>query len=188
MRHKHVLFLIPSLRGGGAERVITTLLQHLDRSGFKLALAVVDAREAVFLKDVPADVEFIDMRCRRVRYALPKMIALIWKRRPDVVFSTLGHLNLALAMLRPLLPRHPRYIARESSIVSQVLVAYRNPRFWRWMYRRFYGNHDVIVCQSQVMLDDLVANHAFPRERTILIHNPVDVERVRRLAAETVPE
>ena len=188
VRHKHVLFLIPSLRGGGAERVITTLLQHLDRSSFKLTLALVDARESVFLNEVPADVEFIDLRCRRVRYALPKIIAMIWKRRPDVVFSTLGHLNLALALLRPLLPRHPRYIARESSIVSQVLAAYRNPRLWRWMYRRFYGNHDVIVCQSQVMLDDLVANHAFPRERTVLIHNPVDVERARRLAAETGPD
>ena len=74
MRHKHVLFLIPSLRGGGAERVITTLLQHLDRSSFKLTLALVDARESVFLNEVPADVEFIDLRCRRVRYALPKIV------------------------------------------------------------------------------------------------------------------
>ena len=188
LRHTLVLFLIPSLRGGGAERVITTLLQHLDRSSFKLTLALVDARESVFLNEVPADVEFIDLGCRRVRYALPKIVALIWKRRPDVVFSTLGHLNLALAMLRPSLPRRPRYIARESSIVSQVLAANRNSRLWRWMYRRFYGNHDVVVCQSQDMLDDLVANHAFPRERTVLIHNPVDVERIRRLAAETGPD
>ena len=188
LRHTLVLFLIPSLRGGGAERVITTLLQHLDRSSFKLTLALVDARKSVFLNEVPADVEFIDLGCRRVRYALPKIVALIWKRRPDVVFSTLGHLNLALAMLRPLLPRNPRYIARESSIVSQVLAAHRNPQLRRWMYRRFYGNHDAVVCQSQAMLDDLVANHAFPRERTVLIHNPVDVERVRRLSAETGPD
>ncbi len=185
MRHKHVLFLIPSLRGGGAERVITTLLQHLDRSSFKLTLALVDARESVFLNEVPADVEFIDLGCRRVRYALPKMIALIWKRRPEVVFSTLGHLNLALALLRPLLPRHPRYIARETNVVSQALVGYRSPGHWRWMYRRFYGNHDVVVCQSQYMIDDLVANWALPKDRTVLIHNPVDVERIRRLAAET---
>ena len=95
----------------------------------------MDTREAVFLNDVPEDVEFIDLGCRRVRYALPKIVALIWKRRPDVVFSTLGHLNLALAMLRPLLPRHPRYIARETTVVSQALVAYWNPWLWRWMYR-----------------------------------------------------
>ena len=188
VRHTRVLFLIPTLHGGGAERVVTALLRHLDRSRFKPALAVVDTREAVFLNDVPDDVEFIDLGCRRVRYALPKIVALIWKRRPDVVFSTLGHLNLALAMLRPLLPRHPRYIARETTVVSQALVAYRNPWLWRWMYRCFLGNHDAMVCQSQALLDDLVANYAFPKERTVLIHNPVDVERVRRLAAETRPD
>lgn len=187
-RHTGVLFIIPTLHGGGAERVVTTLLRHLDRSRFKPALAVVDTREAFFLNDVPEDVEFIDLSRRRVRYALPKIVALIWKRRPDVVFSTLGHLNLALAMLRPLLPRHPRYIARETNVVSQALVAYGNPWLWQWMYRRFHRNHDVVVCQSQAILDDLVANYALPKERTVLIHNPVDVERIRRLAAETRPE
>ena len=188
MRHKHVLFLIPSLRGGGAERVITTLLQHLDRSSFKLTLAIVDAREAVFLNEVPADVEFIDLRCRRVRYALPKIVALIWKRRPDVVFSTLGHLNLALAMLRPFLPRHPCYIARETVVVSEVLAACRYPWLRRWMYRHFYFNHDVVVCQSQDMLEDLVENYTFSEERTVLIHNPVNVERIRRSVEESCPD
>ena len=65
---KRVLFLIPTLTGGGAERVIVTLLKHLDRSRFELALAVVDTRDAVFRPDVPADVEFIDLGQRRVRH------------------------------------------------------------------------------------------------------------------------
>ena len=187
-QRKRVLFLIPSLRGGGAERIVVTLLRHLNRSKFKLALAVVDARQAAFLNDIPEDVEFIDLGCRRVRYAVLKILILIWKRRPDVVFSTLGHLNLALAMLRPLLPRAPRYIARETNVVSQHLVVYRNPWVWGWMYRRFCGRHDAIICQSQDMLNDLVANYALPHERTVLIHNPVDVERIRRLATETCHE
>src|SRR5215831_17623412 len=99
-----VLFLIPTLTGGGAERVIVTILRHLDRGRFLPILAVVNTRDAAFMDDVPADVEFIDLRCRRVRYALPKLLKLIRQRRPDVVLSTLGYLNLALAILRPLLP------------------------------------------------------------------------------------
>ena len=188
VQHTHILFLIPSLHGGGAERVITTLLQNLDRSSFKLTLALVDTKEAVFLKAVPTDVEFIDLNCQRVRYALPKIIALIWKLRPDVVFSTLGHLNLALALLKPFLPRHPRYIARETNILSQVLAAGRIPWLWQWMYRLFYNNHDAVVCQSQDMLDDLVANWALSKERAVLIYNPVDVELIRRLVAGSSPD
>ena len=134
-----LLFLIPTLTGGGAERVVVTLLQHLDRTRFELALAVVDTRDAAFRDQVPADVEFIDLGCRRVRQALPKLVRLLWWRRPDVVMSTLGHLNLALAIVRPLLPGGTRYVARETTIVSQGLTEYSRPRLWAWAYRRFYG-------------------------------------------------
>jgi len=85
---RRILFLIPTLTGGGAERVIVTLLRYLDRSKFKLALAIVDTHGAVFKDDVPEDVEFIDLKYSRVRYATPKIMRLIWRTRPDVVFST----------------------------------------------------------------------------------------------------
>jgi glycosyltransferase involved in cell wall biosynthesis len=183
---RRVLFLIPTLTGGGAEGVIVTLLRHLDRSKFKLALAVVDMHGAVFGSDVPADVEFIDLQCTRVRYALAKIVRLIWQRRPDVVFSTLGHLNLALAMLRPLLPNGVRYIARETSVVSENLNGYGHPRLSGWAYRRFYARLDVVVCQSAGMRDDLIGHFDFPVLKAVIIHNPVDTERIRCLAAEVI--
>ena len=181
---RRVLLLIPSLHGGGAERVIVTLLRYLDQSQFQLTLAVVDSREAAYRADVPKDVEFIDLRCTRVRYALPKIMRLIWRRRPDVVFSTLGHLNLALAMLRPLLPNGVRYIGREGCVVSETLTEYTHPRLWAWAYRRFYARFDVVVCQSLDMRDDLVGHFTFPPVKAVIIHNPVDIERIRCLAAE----
>jgi glycosyltransferase involved in cell wall biosynthesis len=181
---RNILFLIPTLCGGGAERVIVTLLNHMDRSRFRLTLAVVDTREAVFLDDLPQDVEIIDLHCPRVRYALPKIARLIWRRRPDVVFSTLGHLNLALALLRPLLPNGVRYVARESSIVSENNRSYRMPFLWQWAYQRFYGRFDSVVCQSQFMHDDLVEKFGFPPDKAVVIHNPIDIERIRRMSAE----
>ena len=183
-----LLFLIPSLNGGGAERVIVTLLRHLNRSKFKLTLAVADMRNAVFRADLPDDVELIDLNCRRVRYALPKICALIWQRRPNVVFSTLGHLNLALALLRPVLPDDPRYLARETTIVSHGIQRYRLAWLWRVMYRKFYLNHDRVVCQSKGMKDDLIKNFSLPQEKTIVIHNPVDVGRIGLLALENIPD
>ena len=127
---RRVLFLIPTLTGGGAERVVVTLLQHLDRDRFDLALAVVDTRHAAFRDQVPSDVEFIDLGCRRVRHALPKLIRLLWRRRPDVVLSTLGHLNLALAIVRPMLPAGVRYLARETTVVSMGILEYSRPQLW----------------------------------------------------------
>ena len=164
--------------------MIVTLLRHMNRSLFRLGLAVVDMREAVYRDDVPEDVEFIDLGCTRVRYALLKIMRLIWRKRPDVVFSTLGHLNLALAMLRPLLPNGVRYIGREGCVVSETLTEHTHPRLWAWAYRRLYARFDVVVCQSLDMRDDLVGHFAFPPVKAVIIHNPVDIERIRCLAAE----
>lgn len=187
-KRQSVLFLLPALRGGGAERVIVTLLTHLDRARFRLALAVVDCGEAAYLADLPKDVELIDLGCSRVRYALVRIVRLIWRMRPDVVFSTLGHLNLALAMLRPWLPNGVRYIGQEVVVVNETLRAYPRPRLWGWAYRRFYPRFDILVCLSVHMRDELTGHFGFPREKTVIIHNPVDIERIRCLAAEVIAE
>lgn len=177
-----VLFLIPTLRAGGAERVVVTLLRHLDRTRFQPSIAVVDMTGAAFAADLPADVTLIDLGARRVRHALPRIARLLWSMRPDTVFSTLGHLNLALALLRPLLPRRIRFVGRETTIVSRQIDEYRSPRLWAWAYRRFYRRFDTVICQSRAMRDDLVAGFAMPADRVVTINNPIDVSRVRQLA------
>ena len=178
---KRVLFMIPTLTAGGAERVIVTILRHLDRTRFTPALAVVDTRDAVFLDEVPEDVELVDLRSTRVRYVLPKLIHLIWQRRPDAVLSTLGQLNLALAILRPVLPDGIRYLARETIVVSADAKTKKWPRLWRSAHR-FYRRFDAVICQSRDMQEDLIHEFDLPREKTVLIHNPIDVARIRELA------
>jgi glycosyltransferase involved in cell wall biosynthesis len=183
---RHIALIIPTLTGGGAERVIVTLAKFLDRQRFRVTLAVVDTRGAVMRDDIPADVNFIDLGARRVRYSLPRIVALMWRIKPDVMFSTLGHLNVALAMVRFLLPRSVRTVARETTVISCSLQYLRRRAFWETLYRRFYRRHDQVICQSHYMRDDLVRNYGFPRERSRVIHNPVDVDRIRQLATQPV--
>lgn len=179
----HILFLIPSLRGGGSERVIVNLLRFLDRVKFRLTLAVVDMQGEVYRKDIPDDVTLIDLNSLRVRYAVPKIIYLIWNQRPDIVFSTLGHLNVALAIIRPILPDNVRYIGRESSIVTENTQSF----FLRLSYKLFYHRFDTVICQSHYMSSDLINNYYFPQDKAVVINNPVDTERISRLATEPLP-
>ena len=186
---RRVLFLIPTLNGGGAQRVIVTLLQHLDRSRFRMTIAAMTTVGAVFHDELPPDVELIDLDCARVRHSLVKLVRLIWRLKPDVVFSTLGHLNLALAALRPLLPGKTRYIARETIVVSEHLKDIGQSGGWPWAYRRLYPRFDTVVCQSMDMRNDLVEEFGFPAAKAVVIHNPVDLERIRALCSQplTVP-
>lgn len=181
-KKKRVLFLIPSLSGGGAERVFTILLRHLDRSRFEPQLAVLEAKGA-YVADIPSDVVVHDLRVRRVRYALPHIIWLIWRTRPQIVVSTLGHLNIALSMFRWMLPADVKIVVREAVVVSSLLrEELGNSRLWTWLYRHSYKHADKVICLSDSMVEDMVNSFGLPRKKLIRIYNPVEVARVREQA------
>ena len=179
---KRILFLLPSLTGGGAERVFTTLLRHLDRARFEPHLALLQAQGA-YIGDIPKDVPVHDLRVSRVRYALPRIMSLIWKMRPQTILATMGHLNIALISAKPFFPTYTKLLVREAVIPSALFrEENQNIRLWGWLYRTFYKRADRVVCLSDSMVSDLVDNFAIPREKLVRIYNPVDTEKVRELA------
>jgi glycosyltransferase involved in cell wall biosynthesis len=179
---KKVLFLLPSLTGGGAERVFTTLLCHLDRSRFEPHLALLQAQGA-YMGDIPKDVPIHDLKVSRVRYATPKIVRLIWKMRPQTILATMGHLNIALISARAFFPFNTKLLVREAVIPSALFrEENKNIKLWEWLYRNFYKRADRVVCLSDSMLSDLVENFAIPRENLVRIYNPVDTQKVRELA------
>lgn len=176
---KKVLFVVPSLHGGGAERVMVTLLKHLDRKKFSLNLALVK-KEGTYLKDVPNDVEIYDLKVGRVRKSFLPLLKLIWRIQPDIAFSTLGHLNLALILLKPVFPKKTKLVVREANTVSEIIKTNNLSRMWRWLYRRCYRKADLIICQSKYMQEDLANNFSIPKEKLVQIYNPVDVDDIRK--------
>ena len=170
---RRVLFIIPSLTGGGAERVFSILLRHLDRSHFELHLVVLRLKGAAFAEDIPEHIVVHDLKTSRVRYALPSIVRLVWKVKPHTILSTLAHLNLALILGKPLLPHSTRLLVREATIVSTFLSEEtRHPQLWGWFYRHLYRRADKVVCLSDAMMNDLAENFKLPREKLVRIYNP----------------
>jgi glycosyltransferase involved in cell wall biosynthesis len=179
---KRVLFLLPTLSGGGAERVIVTLLQHLDRSRFEPHLGLVEA-VGPLLEDLPADVPLHDLGAKRVRRALPGIIRLCWKLKPQVLLPVMGELNLSAVLFRPLLPPGVRVLLREDTSPSALNAQGRkHSLYWNWLYRRLYPRADGIVCVGDYVREDLADNFGVPRSKLARIYNPVNLELTRRLA------
>jgi glycosyltransferase involved in cell wall biosynthesis len=182
---RSVLFMLPSFNGGGAERVISHLVNHLDRQRYAPMLAL-GAPRGPFLKDVRDDVPIYHLGAERARTAVLAVIRAAWSLRPNVIISTLG-LNLAVALARPLFPQGIRVILREGNSISAFLAEVaRSSRtrasLYRRFYQTFYGRADTVVCQSNFMLEDLAASVGLPRSKMVRIYNPVDIMKIRALA------
>lgn len=180
---RKVLFIIPSMAGGGAERVFSLLVKHVDRGGFEPALALLK-KEGPFLTDIPADVEVIDLKSEKSRYAVWKIIRLVRRRRPDIVCTTLGYLNLITLMASVFFPRGVKLVIRESTHVSESLKLEKYGKIFRKLYRRLYGKANAIICLSESMKSDLLAQFNLPERKINVIPNPVEYEFVRKRAEE----
>ena len=183
---KSIFFIIPTLTQGGAERVIITLIKYLDRSKFKITIMVVNMKEEVYKNEIPHDVRIIDLKCHRVLTAIPKIIYNFWRYKPQVVLSTLGHLNIAIAFSRLFMPSGIKFIARETIVVTEKLKRLKHPKLWGFLYRLYYPTFDKIICQSEDMLRDLACILGADKN-LVLINNPVDHKRIQKLIKQNDP-
>jgi glycosyltransferase involved in cell wall biosynthesis len=183
-----LLIVIPTLTAGGAERVVVTLLRHLSRGAFEIHLAIMDTRGAVYRNELSQDVTVHDLRALRVRAGIVKIIRLVRQLRPDVIFSTLGHLNFVLSLVSPLFPRGIRLIGRETNMPTAKIVDPERPKLW-WFtytlaYRRLIRRFDLVISQSFAMRDDLIRVLHVSPAKTVVIHNPIDRAQISDLARE----
>jgi len=169
-----LLLLIPHLGGGGAERVAAELASRLKREQFRICMGLITA-DAPGAEPPPEWITVHRFNVRRVRHAWLKLIRLIRTEQPDVILSGMAHLNFLILLLKPFLPRCTRILIRQNSTAS---TSARNA-LDRFLYRRLYPRADAVICQSQAMADDLVANFGIRPGKLQVLHNPIDIRRIR---------
>ena len=171
---KHVSLFAPSLRGGGAERVMVALAKELSSKGLTVDLVLAKA-EGPYLVDVPPAVNIIDLNVKRIAYAIPPLTKYINTEKPDCLLSTLRHANI-IAIAAKLISKHrftlgvreantlKAQLENDNSIKEKVL-----PLFMRFLYRRA----DVVVAVSRDVKSDLVSCIDLPDNKVVVINNPV---------------
>ncbi len=172
-----IIFILPDLETGGAERIVTTIANHLPREKFNPKIMLL-RKEGGYLDFLKEDVEIIDLKTERIRNALKPIFSEIKKRKPDIVFSGFGEVNAYIAPFLKLFPK-TKFIARETNVVSQH-VTRKEIRF----FYKFYNNYDKIVCQSDDMLNDLVDHFKIKPSKLLKINNPVDFDFINQMLVE----
>ena len=169
MKKISILFILPDLETGGAERIVTTIANHLPRSMFEPKIMLL-RKEGGYLEFLKDDVEVIDLKTPRIRHSLLPILKEIRKRKPDIVFSGFGEVNAYLALFIKFFSKI-KFIARETNVVSKH-VTRKEIRF----FYKFYNNYDKIICQSDDMQNDLIENFKIKKQKLVKINNPVDFE------------
>lgn len=177
-----VIFILPDLETGGAERIVTTIANHLSRDRFEPKILLL-RKQGGYLDFLKKDVEIIDIDTERIRHSLKPILKEIYRRKPDIVFSGFGEVNAYLSLFIKLFPK-VKFIARETNVVSQHVTKKEIKFFYN-----FYNNFQQIIAQSDDMMNDLIGNFKINRSKIIKINNPVDFDFIdEKLMISQKPE
>lgn len=176
MRIIKLYIVMPSLRMGGAERVIITLLNYINKDKFDITLIILGSDTGILAKDLPSSVNKIAFNKPSVKKGIASLIRFIRKNPPDILFSGISHLNLALSIFSFLLPKKTKLIVRESNIVSQNVKLFPFSKLFIILYKIFYRRLSLIICQSYEMAEDLTKNFRVKSSNTVILKNPLDLK------------
>ena len=175
--HTRVLLLIPHLAGGGAAQVTRILAEQLNPDRFEVHLGVVTG-DGAMAGSLSAHIAVHFLGGQRVREGLPAIWRLVRGIRPDVILSGMAHLNLAVLLLRPLIPRSTRILVRQNGEPGERDAGRLTPA----LYRLLYPRADAVICQTQSMAE-AVAKAAGGAANLHVLPNPVDVPAALSRAA-----
>jgi glycosyltransferase involved in cell wall biosynthesis len=172
-----ILLLIPHLGGGGAERVAALLARGLPAEKYELHLGLITQSQTS--EALPNSFNLHTLGAPRVRAGAFRLLRLVHRLKPELILSSMAHLNFLVLLLRPFFPRGTRVLVRQNSTVSATLAFDGVPAYTRLLYRLLYRRADRVICQTLSMAADLARELGVPENRLAVLPNPVDVEVIR---------
>lgn len=179
-RPRTVAFVLPSLTAGGAERVLITLMNGLDRAAFTPVFIGINGQGplgGLIAADIP---RHILTPAGRVGKSLPRLYRTLRRLKPDIVVSTMAHMNFGVLLLKPFFPR-TRFIVREAITPSFILQdrGMAEPVI-RTLYRTLYPCAHTVVSPAGIIVGEFRDVLRMKTGNHRILPNPVNLPLIRR--------
>ena len=186
MKKTKILFTLPGLIGGGAERVMLNIIKAMDRERYDIKLLLIDRDIDTLLHLVPEDIELVYLDKKRTREALFALIKMVREIRPDIIFSTTNRMNLLVLMGSFFIPKNIKIYIREPNLPSAQIKNGTLKRLDRILISLLYPRSYRVVAQTPQMAKEIEEHFGIKREKILTLINPVDKETIRKNIEEPV--
>ena len=193
MKHsskEKILFILPSLSGGGAERVVLNFLSSIDNSKYESTLLLIK-NTCDFKDELPKHIRVVTCLNpeEKIRFGFLKVIYTILCEvsRTDIVIGALELIATYFAYLGSYLYRKPvigwvhtniqeyfDYIERTEGKIRR-LIHYK-------LSSIIYPRLDSLIAVSYGVKDSIIKAWSCSPEKIEVMYNPVDIQRIRELS------
>jgi glycosyltransferase involved in cell wall biosynthesis len=180
-----LMFLIPHISDGGAEKILSDLSFNLGLG--EVVLVVFEEKPGypfqgrLISMDLPIEKHSMAARVIGFIRRIFRLRRLVRSERPDCVISFMGEANFinALVGARPILTVH-NHLSSLFHLRGRLEV-----RIFEFLLRTLY-RMATIVAVSEAVKQDLVQYFRISEDRVVVILTAIDYEEIHRKAAEEV--
>lgn len=173
---KKVMFFLPTLGGGGAERTVIQLANSFAEQGLNVDLVVCNlhGEKAKLLPEVSIKIQLVNLDCDRVVSAVIPLKKLLKRVDYDVLIATQTHSNIVCSIAKKMAQVKTKLIFREVSTPSKNM---KLSGLKKWVFKSLtnwtYSSAQHVVCVSNGVLNDFREYYAYSGNNLITIYNPV---------------
>lgn len=179
----HLAFFLPSLRGGGAERVILDIAREFSTHIARVDLILVE-HTGIYAAEDPGNVNVINLNAGRSLASIPSLARYLRRARPQALISALPHANIAAIFAAGVSRTAIPIIISERSMMSRhVNPGFKVSVMLRAM-RLLYPQASQAIAISEQVREDMIQGSLFPRDRSHVVHNPLNLFRIGKLRIE----
>lgn len=176
---RHISLFIPSLRGGGAERVTVLLANGLASKGYKVDLVVCSGGGA-YANDVDSRVNFITLGTSRVITALFPLLRYLVRVKPYALISAMGHANVVAILAKILSRSSTKFLVVEHNTFSKAETNLKS-RLLKPFIKLLYPFADYIAGVSKGVAKDFSKTLKISENRIHVLYNPVVSIKLKEL-------
>jgi glycosyltransferase involved in cell wall biosynthesis len=171
MTLKKIALVLPSLRGGGAERTAVNLAQGFLEAGFSVDLILLAPSNDYYAP--PSGVPMVNLNQRRVITGVFSLARYLRKEQPEAVIGFMNHVGLATLWARSLVrERMPVFPSVHNNISGILAASGWKEHFIVNLMRRTYPQAERVICVSHGV-EESVRHHLGDNIKTRTIYNPV---------------
>lgn len=194
---KKVFLLIPSMLGGGAERVLSILANELAKdNSLKIYLITLEQGEDY---DISANIrrKFLSnlhghaSKIKKTYFffiQLFNLFKIVKKEKPDIVIAFLKRAIVLNILISSIFHYKTISSLRSNSSQELKLNSFLIRVLFNNLYKLLLNKSNFIVSLSESVRQDAIRNFGVKEDKVITIYNPYDHENIKSLANQPLPE
>lgn len=185
-----LLFVINSLEGGGAEKVLVKILNNISNKKFICSVALL-RKEGIYIKELKENINIYDLgvMAHKIGKYIPSVVKKLMslEKNYDIVISFMWESNI-INLIASLFSKKKRIISERINLGEyfQSIFPDLKRNFAELLTKFIYKKSDLIITPSEGVKSQLIHYFNLEGEKIKVIPNPFDLERIKSLSKKEI--